>query len=181
MHGGRLGLDEVIVGLSSLVRTGWMIRGVPPSIGEVVAEHSFSAALLALEVSLRLRDRGVSIDPWKATAIALVHDVGEVVVGDIAKTSGISREEKRRAEERALELLEVHDGVRSLFREFEEGASVEARVARLAESLATLLRAYYYERLGYDVSDIRDNMRRVVLELAESLGATDIVRVFVEG
>jgi putative hydrolase of HD superfamily len=169
-------LYRVLEALSSLARTGWMLRGVPHSLAESVAEHSYWAAVLALEIASRAKNEGLEVDPYKAAAIALVHDMAEAVIGDIARVSGISRDEKRRAEERAFMSLPLSGEARELYAEFEEGRTLEARIARLAEELATLLRALFYRRLGYDVSDIERNMRKSVATLAGELGVSDIIR-----
>ncbi len=170
---------DVVVSLSGLVRTGWMIRGVPPAVGETVATHSFSAALLALEISLKMSRKGMGVDVGRCVMMALVHDLAEAVVGDIPKTASISKAVKREAEFEAFKRLGLDPFFFELFEEFERGESVEARVARLAENLATYLRAEYYRRLGYRVDDIYVNMGRVVRELARDLGIEDIVGEYV--
>ena len=150
----------VLRALESLARTGWMLRGVPPGEAETVAAHLFKAAVIALDIGYRLRDEGVQLEPERAALIALLHDTGESIIGDIPKTAGIS-EAKKRAEQRAVDSLPFHPRVRELVHEFEEDSS-EALLARLAESLATLLRAIDYERQGYPVGEIRESMKRVI-------------------
>lgn len=167
-------LWSVLRGLSSLARTGWMLRGVPHELAEPVASHSFWAAVLAHELALELRRRGARVDPERAALIALYHDMAEARIGDIAKVSGISEAEKERAERAAVESLPVSEESRSLIVEFMDRSSPEAKLAKLGETLATLLRALDYERIGFDVSDIRGNMcrslRRMLGELEKELG-----------
>lgn len=151
-------LEEIVEALTSLSRTGWMLRGIPHTIAETVAEHSFHASLLALELSLRLRDMGYHIDPYKAAVIALVHDIGESIIGDIPRTAGI-HDAKRNAEARAVSTLPIHDTIKALVSEFEELGSDEAVIARVAEMLATAAKARRYRLLGYEgVAEIEDNM-----------------------
>ncbi len=38
---------NIIESLKNLGRTGWMLRGILPSLVETIATHSFSAALIA--------------------------------------------------------------------------------------------------------------------------------------
>ncbi|MCE4628130.1 MAG: HD family hydrolase [Desulfurococcales archaeon] len=168
-------LHEVLEALSSLARTGWMLRGVPSVIAESVAEHSFWAAVLAFEISVRARSRGVQVDPYRAAAIALFHDIGESVIGDIPKVAGISRSEKAAAERRAVNSLPISREAKALQEEFEDEKSVEAVIARISESLATYLKALSYERSGYRVEEIRENMEEIVKRLAGQLGITDII------
>ncbi len=164
------GLARLIESLSSLVRTGWMLRGVPPALGESVAEHSFSASLIALEAGFRLKSMGAPIDPYRAAAIALIHDIGEGVIGDIARVSGISRSEKARAEREAFSKIGVSRDILELFLEFGKGSTLEARVARFSEIVATLIKGEYYKSIGYGVDEIIENMRREAEKLAVELG-----------
>ncbi len=168
---------EVIEALSSLSRTGWMLRGVPSALAESVAEHSFASAVIAFELAVRLRDRGVEIDPYRAALVALVHDVGESVIGDIAKTAGIG-DAKREAELRAVKTLPFSNALKELVIEFEESSSVEALVARVSESLATILKARSYVSLGYTrVKEIEDNLKRYVSSLLrDRLELRDLIR-----
>ena len=158
-------LYEVIEALSCLSRTGWMLRGVPSSLAESVAEHSFASALIAFELSVRLKERGIEVDPFRAAVIALVHDLGESVIGDIAKTAGIGGA-KREAELRAVYSLPVSGYLKDLIIEFEEGETLEAVLARISESVATILRAASYRRRGYErVREIEDNLKKFVSDV----------------
>ena len=163
------GVWSILRGLSSLARTGWMLRGVPHELAESVASHSFWASVLAYELALELRRRGAGIDPERTALIALYHDMAEARIGDIAKVSGVSEAEKERAERAAAESLPISEESRSLIIEFMSRSSPEAKLAKLGETLATLLRALDYERIGFDVSDIRDNMCRSLKKISREL------------
>lgn len=157
-------LQDIITSARSLARTGWMLRGVPPSMAESVASHSFAAALIALELAGR-----VGADPYRSAAIALVHDIAEAKIGDIAKVSGIN-EAKRSAELAALGDLEVSDLVRSLVKEFYDSTSNEAIVARAADLAATIMVSRYYRSLGMPVDEIEQTSLRELERLASSWG-----------
>ncbi len=168
-------MRSILKAATALVRTGWMLRGVPPAIGETVADHSFAAALIALELGFRLQRKGFNVDPYRAASIALVHDIGETIIGDIPRVSGIPRREKAYAEARAVESLGIDDNIKNLYREFEEERTLEARIARLSELLSTYLRGLEYEELGYDVRDIIDNMKNEIIEIAGRLGVEEYI------
>ena len=146
-------LPDVIAALNNLARTGWMLRGVPNTIAEPVSSHSFNASIIAFELAVWVAERGVTVSPEKAAAIALFHDVGESIIGDIPKTAGIS-DAKREAEARAVQSLPLSEAAKSLIREFEDSRSSEAIIARIAELAATLLVGLRYKSLGYSVDEI---------------------------
>ncbi|QKR00516.1 HD family hydrolase [Metallosphaera tengchongensis] len=143
-------LERLIVGCKNLVRTGWMQKGVPPSMGETVASHSFEAAVIAYFISTKLRENGLNVDPDHAAVIALFHDVGESLIGDLPKWL-TDRIDKSEVELRALETLGIG---KELFLEYEERKTLEGIVAKFSEMLATLKQAMRYKRLGLQVDEI---------------------------
>ncbi len=160
---------EVLEALSSLSRTGWMLRGVPHEIAETVSDHSYWAAFLAFEISVLLNKNGVSVNPYKASLEALFHDVAESVIGDIPKTAGISSA-KDLAESRALEDIPISLEAKNLVKDFIAGASNEAIVAKVADILATIIRAQLYVSKGYArVIEIKNNLIKNINSLIESV------------
>ncbi len=163
---GDKGLGDMLLALVSLARTGWMLDGVPARDAETVAEHVFTAAVIALELGERLKARGLQVSPERAAAIALAHDLAESVIGDVTRRAAGLGEAKRRAEAEAYESLPLSPGVKSLYREFEEGGSLEALVARASELLATAWRAKVYVSRGYRVEGILESTLRESLAVA---------------
>jgi len=146
-------------GLANLVRTGWMQRGVPPAIGETVALHSFYSAIIALEIGERIKKMGIDVDPLRATAIALTHDVGEALVGDLPKWSTDRiKETKEMLEVEALNSMNLE--ITKYAKEYLE-TSKEALIAKVAETLATLWQAEKYVKMGIRrVSEIKESMEK---------------------
>lgn len=170
-------IGRIIESLESLARTGWMLRGVPNTLAETVSSHLFASALIALEAGFRMKKSGVPVDPFRAAAIALVHDLGESVIGDIAKVSGI---DKSSAEEAAFESLKVSSSIKDLFREYEGSETVEALVARVSEAAATYLKGCYFKKLGYNVDEIIESMRRIVLSFSDKIPVDVIISIINE-
>jgi|TARA_B100000683_G_scaffold252409_1_gene269273 putative hydrolase of HD superfamily len=134
--------------LKRVKRAGWVQRGVREV--ESVADHSFRVALFAL-FTARARDDGTDAD--KCVRMALVHDLAECVVGDITPNDGVSDEEKREREGKAMRALTaacgaVGDEVRALWEEYEAGETKEAKLVKDADKLEMVMQASEYESIG---------------------------------
>jgi putative hydrolase of HD superfamily len=147
-----------MIDLKGLYRQGWLKRGVPEERAESVADHSFGTALLAvlLADTLRTDPEFAGLDRQRCIEMALVHELGEVYVGDLTPVDGVSREDKYRQEREAF--IKVVEGLPNgkelltLWEDFETGASPEARFIRQLDRLemgiqAALLKAEGYQRM----------------------------------
>lgn len=144
-------IDNLLGGLKSLARTGWMQRGVNPAEAETVASHSFEAGVLAFLIGRSLADKGVKVDPYRASVIALFHDMAEGLVGDLPKWVSQRMKTKHSLEEEAFEELNLP---RDIFLEYNNRNTLEGKIAKLSEELATYLQCRRYLRRGYGVEDI---------------------------
>lgn len=143
------------VGLKHLDRAGWLRAGVVRP--ESVAAHSYGVALAAL---LRARPEH---DLGKLLAMALLHDLAEVEVGDITPFDGISRDEKRRRESAALDrLLAEHPSLRALVDELDANVSAEARLVHALDKVDMDVTAEVYGARGHDVAGFRASARAAV-------------------
>ena len=155
--------------LKWLARTGWMQRGVPQSMAESVSQHSFEAALIALDIGFTLEGMGLRVDPFKASVLALIHDIAEAVVGDIPRwSSSRMGGSKDSLEAEAVESFSVNRGVKNLYSEYQQGDSLEAAIARLSDYLSTCIQARRYIELGFDVREIYKSMREAAFNKASS-------------
>uniref|UniRef100_A0A8D0GY85 5'-deoxynucleotidase HDDC2 n=1 Tax=Sphenodon punctatus TaxID=8508 RepID=A0A8D0GY85_SPHPU len=77
--------------LKRVPRTGWVYRKVEKP--ESVSDHMYRMAIMALVTE----DKKLNKD--RCIRLALVHDMAESIVGDIAPADNISKEEKHRREE----------------------------------------------------------------------------------
>lgn len=129
-----------IVALKALPRAGWLRVGV--AAPESVAAHAWGVAWLVLVLAPPTLDRG------RALAIAVIHDLAEVRVGDITPFDGVSAEDKAAREEVALRGLLAGlpdgDGLLALWREYEAGGSPEARFVKACDRLDMALQARAY-------------------------------------
>jgi putative hydrolases of HD superfamily len=155
--------------LKRLYRQGWLKRGLPESLCESVAEHSFGTAFLALLLAGKDGECGSlgRADPARAALLALVHEMGEAYAGDITPVDGVSREDKEKLEREAIaRALEGHPDrgwLLALWEEFEAGATPEARFVRQLDRLEMGLQAALHEAEGYPgMGEFYDSARRTV-------------------
>ena len=135
--------------LKQLYRQGWLRVGLARERCESVAEHSFGMALLCLFLADSYFPEA---DASKVVRIALLHDLGEAYAGDFTPHDTVSKEEKHRLEQQAVEriLTKLPRGAEylALWREYEEGTSFEARLVRQVDRLEMGLQATIYEHQG---------------------------------
>ncbi|BES82046.1 HD family hydrolase [Pyrodictium abyssi] len=151
-------LDRMLTALKSTPRTGWMLRGVHAALAESIAEHMAESAVLALLIAEFLRKKGVNVNVFRAAAISAVHDLSEAVIGDIVKMTAdaIGKERKEHLELTVARDMVGEDSiVYDLIYEYIEQKTIESQVAKLAETLSTLLQSLRYISQGYrDVAEI---------------------------
>lgn len=126
--------------LKDLPRAGWLRVGVERP--ESVAAHSWGVAWLVLALCPPGLDRG------RALAIAVVHDLAEVRVGDITPHDGIDRAEKARREAAAFDALVAAlpgaADLQGLRAEYEATSSPEGRFVKACDKLDMALQAAVY-------------------------------------
>ena len=149
--------------LKTTPQTGWVRRGVPRY--ESVADHSWRVAALSFLLN-------GDVDVSKCLSLAVVHDMAEAVVGDIAPDDNVSKEDKQNREQQAMEKIvatlqkattsateeasesasakQLHD----LFHEYEQRESAEAIAVKDLDLLDMIVQADEYEEVfGMDLED----------------------------
>lgn len=160
--------------LKNLIRTGWKRWNVESDRLESVAEHVYGTQMLAFSVNSEFN---LGVDIEKVILMLAFHELGEVVIGDIAFIDGVSKEEKHKKEYEAvlkiLESLDDKERIINLFDEFEERKTKEAQFAYLIDKLECDLQCKYYEEQGYITlskkqTGISENIRKASLEKGET-------------
>lgn len=141
-------LSEALA-LKDLPRTGWVRHGLVDA--ESVAAHSWGVAWLVLALC------PTSIDRGRALAIAVLHDLAEVRVGDLTPHDGVPAAEKRRREASAISALLAPlpnaEALLGLWREYEDGSTAEGRFVKDCDRLDLGLQARRYESRGLDSTE----------------------------
>ena len=136
--------------LKKIQRTGWVLKGIKDV--ESVAEHSWRVAMLAL-----LFAKDLDLDALKLVKMALIHDLGEVVIGDVKWEQGTkvvgSRKKKHQDEKIAIKKIfsdnpNFQEYV-SLWDEFNEQKTREAKIVKEFDKLEMAIQAFEYQKEGY--------------------------------
>lgn len=140
-------------------------------MGETVSQHSWEAAIISLIVSSKLRERGHSVDPYRASAIALVHDLVEGKTGDIPRYSSMFfGPMKEELEKRALSGAGLGDAVEKLLEEWFEQKTLESKIARFSDLLSTYIQANRYTAMCYGgVEEIAESSLSGARKIAEAI------------
>ncbi|KAG1687652.1 hypothetical protein DVH05_004682 [Phytophthora capsici] len=133
--------------LKTLKRTGWVNNNV--ALPESVADHMYRMGMCCM----LLDDANDSVNRSKCIKMAIVHDLAESLVGDITPHDGVAEEDKHRMEKEALDEIcnTLGDApsaaeIRSLWSEYEAGATEEAKIVKDFDKFEMILQADDYER-----------------------------------
>lgn len=142
-NGAYLRFFSSVNKLKKLARRGWEIRGLDNA--ESVAEHSFGVAILAMLLGIRTdRDLG------RCVMMALVHDLGEAVIGDITPSDGVPASQKEKLEREAAQKIfaDVDDDglLLGLWEEYATASSQDALFIKELDKLEMAFQAYHYEK-----------------------------------
>ncbi|XP_008452396.2 uncharacterized protein LOC103493441 isoform X2 [Cucumis melo] len=131
--------------LKTTKRTGWVQRRVKDP--ESIADHMYRMGIMAL-ISSDIP--GVNRD--KCIKMAIVHDIAEAIVGDITPYDGISKSEKLRREQEALDhMCKLLGGgsraqeISELWMDYENNSSPEAKIVKDLDKVEMILQALEYE------------------------------------
>ena len=108
---------------------------------ESVAGHTWRLCLMAM--CLCRFEKGISLE--KVLKLCIVHDLGEADEGDVPAITMEDKAEKTRREERCLFRLcktlepSLQDEIMSLYREYNDGLTGEAKLVRGLDKLETLI------------------------------------------
>ena len=140
--------------LKNLIRTGWTNWNVKKERVESVAEHIYGVESLAIAM---YSEYEYDIDLYKVILMIAVHELEEILIGDLTAWQ-VSKEEKERLGHEAIkkvigELL-INEELESLVLEFDERKTKEAIFAYQCDKLECDLQCKLYDEGGYvDLND----------------------------
>jgi putative hydrolase of HD superfamily len=138
--------------LKTTKREGWRRFGVKD--GESISDHMYRMSIITMLAPPSLSSR---LDVPKCTKMALIHDMAELLVGDITPVDNVLKSEKSRREETTMDYLcksllgNVHGGLagedmRLIWKEYEDSETLEAKFVHDVDKVELLLQMVEYER-----------------------------------
>ena len=130
--------------LKDIPRSGYHFLGAGK---ESVAEHSFSVSFIAFVMSQMEPD----VNALRLIAMCLVHDLPEAKTGDLnyVQKKYVTSDENKAVQDIARN-LPFGTSLADLINEFNEGRSLEAKLAHDADQLALILDLKALSDIGYD-------------------------------
>ena len=117
---------------------------------ESIAEHIYGTCILAISIDSEF-DFNINID--KVIKMLVVHELEEIIIGDITPFDNISKEEKlllgNNAVDKILEGLFKKQEYVDLINEFNLKITKESKFAYLVDKLECDLQIKAYEEMGY--------------------------------
>jgi 5'-deoxynucleotidase YfbR-like HD superfamily hydrolase/DNA-binding transcriptional regulator YhcF (GntR family) len=135
--------------LKHVSRAGWTLIGIPAP--ETVAEHSHRVTVAGIVLAAM-----EGADTGRTAALCALHDAHETRIGDVPS---VGRAYVTTAAPEAISAHQTaglpHDAAKALqelTQEYEAGLTIEARLARDADKIETLLQAMEYAAAGHDTA-----------------------------
>lgn len=161
--------------LKTLPRAGWLRVGIKNP--ESVADHSLRVAVIGLVLAAL-----EGADPGRTAALCVLHDSPETRTGDITAVGRAYvttwRPEAVAAAQTGGLPVDAAKRIQAYITEYEEAETPEARIAKDADKLESLLQAVEYRAQGYDteawietsITSLRTDAGK---QLAQAINASD--------
>lgn len=134
--------------MKEIIRTGWVVRNVEESYRENDAVHIMQ--MFALAMAYFRLDKDVSMDKQKVYETILIHEIGEILAGDIregASGHDTKHEIEKQAVEKTFKPLTKGAYFIELWDEFEEKKTKEARFVYQLDKIDPVLKAKILDKI----------------------------------
>ena len=133
------------------IRTGWDQNhwNISSERIESVAEHVYGTCILAIALSSEF---DIDVDLNKVLKMLVIHEIGEVLIGDITPFDNITPQEKEELEHQAIISiigdLATKDELIALMLEFDEHQTKESIFAYHCDKLEADIQSKVYQDMG---------------------------------
>lgn len=154
---------ELATNLKYKIRQGWIYWNVEKERIESVAEHIYGTCILAISIHSQF-DVNINID--HVIKMLTIHELEEIIIGDITPFDNVTPEEKARrgkiAVEKILSTLIKKNEYKKLIAEFEAKETKEAEFAYLCDKLECDLQIWQYDKMG--VTSLENQMNNPAMK-----------------
>jgi len=139
--------------LKTTKREGWRRFGIDR--GESISDHMYRMSLISMFAPPSLRPQ---LDLPKCMKMCLIHDMAELLVGDITPVDGVPKPEKNRREAATMDYLttnllrSVPGGattgaeLRAIWQEYEDSQTLDSQFVHDVDKMELLLQMVEYEK-----------------------------------
>lgn len=149
--------------LKQLFRRGWLLRGISQEKCETIADHLFGASILTLFIAEAYYPH---FNIGKLLRMTLIHELGEIYVGDITPKDHIPKnlhyDYEMKAVLKIFSKLPNGSAYSALWKEYEEESSEEARFIRQVDILEAYFQSVVYQLqypTSFNENSVPDNLR----------------------
>lgn len=126
-----------------LPRQGFLYSGFKRNEADSVAAHSYNVAVLAYFLARELKISGKDVDPNRTLKIAIFHDMGEAITGDIGTyvkdlAGGVFDEVENKSFKLLVRNISNKNELIKYFEEYQERKSIESQIVKVADALDAL-------------------------------------------
>ena len=148
-----------------LPRQGFLYSGFKRNEADSVAAHSFSVALFSYLLAKELEKEGWKINPDRVLKIALFHDLGETITGDIGTyAKDLARGVFDDVEKNAFGLLVRNTANKKemigCFEEYQNLKSIEAQLVKFADALDAFVQGF--NTPSANITDLNQTVNYIV-------------------
>ncbi|PKK49975.1 hypothetical protein CI102_6874 [Trichoderma harzianum] len=140
--------------LKTTKREGWRRFGIER--GESISDHMYRMSLITMFAPPALAKK---LDLQKCMKMALIHDMAELLVGDITPVDGVPKTEKNRREAETMDFLtknllrsvaggDVGAEIRAVWQEYEDSKTLDSHFVHDVDKIELMLQMVEYEKQG---------------------------------
>ena len=138
-------------------RAGWVIRNVPAERLESVADHTLQVMMLGATFCHELN---LDFDISKIAEMSFIHDIGEVIIGDISEIDKNYDDKKKLEQEAVLKMLstlskETQEHYFALWLEMEQRETPLAKFVYQVDKIDAVMKAKKYS-IDYSMPELFD-------------------------
>ena len=104
------------------------------------------------------------LDVGRAVQIAILHDIGESIIGDTTPHDGVAAEKKKAQEAAAVQEILQDNHLYSLWLDFEEGHTPEGRLVKQLDKLEAYLQARNYQVNPAVLKEFFDSSNQAIVD-----------------